>query len=79
MERAMTSLKITTIGNSIGIILPKEVLQMLRVSKGDVIHVTEAPGGGVMLTPYDPNFAAIMDAAEVVMSEDREALRQLAK
>ena len=73
----MTSLKITAVGNSLGIILPKEVQQMLRVSKGDVVHVTEAPGG-VMLTPYDPDFAAIMAAAEIVMAENREALRELA-
>jgi len=79
MERSMTNLKITAVGNSLGIILPREVLQMLRASKGDTIHITEAPGGGIILTPYDPDFAAIMAAAETVMAEDREALRQLAK
>ena len=74
----MTNLKITAVGNSLGIILPREVLQMLRASKGDTIHVTEAPGG-VMITPYDPDFAEDMEIARRIMRRDREALRELAK
>jgi putative addiction module antidote len=72
----MTALKITTVGNSAGIVLPKEVLQHLRVSKGDTLYVLEVPNG-IQLTPYDPEFARQMEAAEQVMREDRDALRKL--
>ena len=71
-------LKITRIGNSAGVILPKEVLARLRVGPGDVLHLTEAPDG-VRLTPHDPDFAARMEAAEAIMREDRDILRELAK
>jgi putative addiction module antidote len=74
----MTTLKVTTIGNSTGVILPKEVLERLRVEKGDALHVLETPRG-IELTPYDPEFAAQMEAAERVMREDRDALRKLAE
>lgn len=74
----MTTLKVTTIGNSTGVILPKELLERLRVEKGDALHVLETPRG-IELTPYDPEFAVQMEAAERVMREDRDALRKLAK
>ncbi len=70
--------KITAIGNSVGISLPKEVLALLRVGKGDSLCFTETPDG-VMLTPYSAEFVEIMEAAEIVMREDREVLRILAK
>ena len=72
------TLKITRIGNSAGIILPKEVLARLRVGPGDTVHLTEAPDG-VRLTACDPGFAAKMEAAEAIMREDRDILRELAK
>ena len=50
----MTALKLTQIGNSVGVILPKEVLARLKVEKGDSLFVTEA-ANGVVLTPYDPS------------------------
>lgn len=75
----MTStLKITTIGNSAGIILPKDILERLRVSKGDSLFVIETPNG-VELSAYDPEMARQMSAAEQVMREDRDALRKLAE
>lgn len=74
----MTTLKLTSIGNSTGIILPKELLEKLRVQKGDTLYVLETPAG-IELTPYDPTFAAQMDVAEQVMREDRDALRKLAQ
>ena len=74
----IASVKVTTVGNSIGITLPKEVLARLRVGKGDTLCLTETPNG-VLLTPYSAEFAEIMEAAEIVMREDREALRALAK
>lgn len=71
-------LKITTIGNSAGVILPKELLARLRVDKGDELHALEIPDG-IRLTVYDPELAAQMEVAERVMREDRQVLRKLAK
>lgn len=71
-------LKITRIGNSAGVVLPKDVLARLRVGPGDTLHLTEAPDG-VRLTAGDPDFAAQMAVAERVMREDRDILRALAK
>jgi putative addiction module antidote len=71
-------LKITAIGNSAGVILPKELLARLRVEKGDELYAVETPDG-VRLTTYDPVFAAQMDVAERIMREDRELLRRLAQ
>ena len=72
------TLKITKIGNSAGIILPKDVLTRLRVGPGDTLHLTESPDG-VRLTAHDPDFAAKMEIAEEIMREDRNILRALAK
>jgi putative addiction module antidote len=72
------TVKLTTIGNSTGIILPKELLEKLRVGKGDVLHVLETPNG-IELTSFDPEFARQMDVAEKVMREDRDILRKLAQ
>ena len=72
------TLKITTVGNSAGVVLPKELLERLRVEKGDTLYVLETPRG-IELTPYDPEFAAQMEVAERVMREDRNVLRKLAK
>lgn len=72
------SLKITTVGNSAGIILPKEVLARLNVGKGDKLFLVESTAG-LLLTPYDPDFDRQMKLAEQVMEEYRDALRELAK
>ena len=74
----MNILKVTTVGNSVGIILPKEILDRLRVGKGDSLYAVETREG-IQLTPYNPAFAAQMEAAEKVLREDRDALRQLAE
>ena len=74
----MAVLKVTTVGNSVGVILPKELLERLRVGKGDSLYVTETKNG-IELTPYNPDFARQMEAAERVMREDRDALRKLAE
>lgn len=71
-------LKLTTIGNSVGVILPKELLEKLRVSKGDYVHALETPDG-VQLVPWDEEFARQMDVAEKVMRKDRDILRKLAE
>jgi len=72
------TLKITKIGNSAGVILPKEVLARLRVGPGDQLYLTEAPDG-VRLSAADPDFAAQMEKAERIMRRDRNVLRALAK
>jgi putative addiction module antidote len=74
----MTKLKVTTIGSSAGIILPKEVLARLKVSKGDSLFLTESPEG-FRLTPYDPEFEEDMALARQVMRRRRDLLRELAK
>jgi putative addiction module antidote len=74
----MYQLKITTVGSSTGVILPKHVLEKLRVGKGDMLCLTETPDG-FKITPYDKEFAEQMEAAEKVMREDRDVLRALAK
>jgi putative addiction module antidote len=72
------TLKLTTVGNSVGVIMPKEMLERLRVGKGDVLYALETPQG-IELTPYNPAFAAQIEVAEQVMREQRDVLRQLAK
>jgi len=77
-ERMNTPLKIKKIGNSAGVILPKELLARLRVSPGDTLFVTESPDG-LRITANDPSFAKKMALAEEIMREDRDILRVLAK
>jgi putative addiction module antidote len=75
----MFALKLTTVGNSEGFILPREARERMHVRKGDTLYMTEAPDGGYRLTAHDPAFAAQMAAFEEVMREDRDVLRALAK
>lgn len=74
----MTTLKLTQIGNSVGLILPKEVLARLKLEKGDTVHLTDAPGG-VTITPYDAEFEQQMTEARAIMKRRRDVLRELAK
>ncbi len=74
----MSALKLTQIGNSVGVILPKETLARLRLAKGDTLYITENPNG-ITLTPNDPVFEAQMTAGRRIMKERREVLRELAK
>lgn len=73
-----TKVKITTVGNSAGIVLPKEILSQLNVDKGDSITLTEAPHGFYM-TAYDETFMRKMDAMETVMRNYRDTLKKLAE
>jgi putative addiction module antidote len=72
-------LKLIKIGNSTGVILPKEILARLRVEQGDSLFLTEAPGGAFRVTGSNPNFERQMAAAEEIMKEDRDILRVLSK
>jgi putative addiction module antidote len=71
-------LKVTKIGNSAGVILPKELLARLRVEAGDSLFVSETPDG-VRITAANPDFAAKMALAETIMREDRDILNVLAQ
>jgi putative addiction module antidote len=75
----MLAFKITTVGASAGVILPKEAMAHLKVQKGDTLYLTAAPDGGYRLTPYNPEFRRQMELAETIMHDDREILRALAK
>jgi len=72
------ALKITKVGNSSGLLLPKEALAKLRVEQGDTVYLTETPEG-YRITPYDPDFARQMELARKIMRKHRNALRELAK
>ena len=74
----MAALKLTQIGNSVGVILPKEVLARLKVEKGDTLYLTDA-ANGVLLTPYSAEFETQMTAARGIMKKRRNVLRELAK
>jgi len=71
-------LKITTVGNSVGVVLPKSLLDKLRVDKGDELMVMDSPDG-ITLTPFNPDFAEQLAVAEQIMREDRDLLRKLAE
>ncbi|MBK6867220.1 MAG: AbrB/MazE/SpoVT family DNA-binding domain-containing protein [Burkholderiales bacterium] len=72
------ALKVTQIGNSVGVILPKEVLARLKVQKGDSLYVTDL-ADGVALRAYDAEFAEAMGLAREIMRKRRNVLRELAK
>ena len=74
----ITAVKVTTVGSSVGIVLPKEILSSLNVQKGDMVFLTASPDG-VRISPYDPTFARKIEALEQVMRENRDALKKLAE
>ena len=71
-------LKITRIGNSLGVILPRDLLTRLKLDKGDSVFVTETPDG-YRLSPYDPAFAEQMQTARDLMKKRRNAVHELSK
>jgi putative addiction module antidote len=74
----MHMLKLTQIGNSVGVILPKEALAKLRLEKGQSVFLTETPDG-FALTPYDPTLEEQIQAGREFMREFRDTFHQLAK
>ncbi len=74
----MHILKLTQIGNSVGVILPKEALSRLKLSKGETVFLTETPEG-YTLTPYDPALEEEIEAGRTFMREYRDTFHQLAK
>jgi putative addiction module antidote len=77
-RRIMQGIKLTQIGNSVGMILPKEVLARLKLEKGDTVYLTDTPGG-VAITPHDPSFEEQLDIGRQFMREYRDTFNALAK
>jgi len=75
----MLELKLRKVGNSVGVVLPKEALAYLKVAEGDVLCVTDAAEGSLRLTPAKPEFERQMQAAQDVVARYRNTLRELAK
>ena len=73
-----TAVKVIPIGNSSGVILPKETLARLNIQKGDTLYLTEGPQG-IRLIPYDEEFAKQMEAAREIMRENRDVMQRLAE
>jgi putative addiction module antidote len=73
-----TATKIIAIGNSAGIIVPREMLSRLHVERGDTVYLSEGPGG-LQITPYDAEFSAKMEAADRAIRRYRDALKKLAE
>lgn len=74
----MSKLKIAQVGNSLGVILPKSVVERLKVAKGDEVSCTET-ANGIELTSYDPDFEKKLEVARRVTRRYRNALKELAK
>ena len=74
----MHTLKLTQIGKSVGVILPKEALAKLRLEKGQTVFLTETPEG-LVLTPYDPALEDQIEAGRAFMRDFRDTFHQLAK
>ena len=72
-------LKLRDVGNSLGMVLPREALARLNVGRGDVLYITEAPEGGFRLTAANPEFGRQLDVSESVIRRYRNTLRELAK
>ena len=75
----MVELKVRKFGNSLGVVLPKEVLHRLQTKDGQPLYLTEAADGSYNLTPYDPGFEEKMAKVDNIISRYRNTLHALAK
>jgi putative addiction module antidote len=75
----MLDMKVRKVGNSLGVVLPKEVLSRLNGQNGDKVFLTEAPDGSYRITPYDPEFEKQLKIGKTFMARYRNTLRALAK
>lgn len=73
------NLRVRKFGNSLGVILPKEVISRLQTSDGQTVYLMDAPDGSYRLTPYDPTFEAKMNKAEDIIGRYRNTLKALAE
>ena len=74
----MATLKLTAVGTSTGVVIPKEMLKRMKVTRGDALHVVETPDG-YLITPYDPAIAAQVEAGREFMKEYRDTFKALAE
>ena len=74
----MAVLKLTAVGTSTGVVIPKEMLSRLKVTRGDALFAIETPSG-YLITPYDPTVEEQLKLGREIMNEYRETLRALAK
>src|SRR6266568_3499332 len=79
LEVIVLELKVRKFGNSLGVVLPKEVVNRLQTGDGEPLFLIEAPEGGYKLTPYDPNFQKKMAKADDIINRYRNTLHVLAK
>ncbi len=80
VKQAITvKIEIKKIGNSDGLIIPRELMQRLDLKRGQFLHVIELAGGGFQAMPYDPDFEKTMEIADEVMDEYKDTLAALAK
>ena len=75
----MVTLKLRKVGNSVGLVLPKEVLVHLRAGEGEDVFLVEGPNNSYRLTSFDPAFGEKMEKAEDIMARYRNTLRELGK
>jgi putative addiction module antidote len=75
----MVELKVRRFGNSLGVVLPKEVISRLGAKDGAPLYLTETPEGGYRLAPYDPSFEQKMAKAEDIIGRYRNTLHVLAR
>jgi putative addiction module antidote len=79
-RRGLTvKIEIKKIGNSDGLLLPRELMQRLDLERGQELYITELPGGGFQAMPYDPDFEKTMEIADQIMDKYRDTLAALAK
>jgi putative addiction module antidote len=76
---SMVQLKVRKFGNSLGVVLPREVIERLHASDGEKLFLIESEGGDYRLTPYDPGFETKLTKAEEIMVRYRNTLHALAK
>lgn len=75
----MVALRIRKVGNSLGVVLPKEVIGRLRTGEGQDVFLLEGPNNTYSITPFDPAFEKKMEKAEEIMARYRNTLHVLAK
>jgi putative addiction module antidote len=75
----MIELKVRKIGNSLGVVLPKEAVHWLRAGEGDRLFLVETAGGAYQITPFDPSFEKKLEKAEEIIGRYRNTLHVLAK
>lgn len=72
------TVRVRKVGNSLGILLTKDVIEALGVAEGDQLFAVRTPDG-IRLTPYDPDFATAIESSRDYMKRHRDAMHELAR